>query len=123
MDRVVDLDEAAAALAARTADRRSADLEVGPVTWRDAEASWPRSRATDRACVHDPDSVGVLLHGSGDAELSVVLCRGGWAGVDFVAGLDEAGVLPASGIALGVGLRDPHGSVGRAGLRRARDCL
>jgi hypothetical protein len=31
--------------------------------------------------------------------LSVVLFRGGWADVDFIAGLDDAGSLPASGIA------------------------
>lgn len=69
------------------------------MTWRDAEASWPQPLETDRARVHDPDSVGVVISGPGEAELSVVLFRGGWADVDFIAGLDDAGSLPASGIA------------------------
>ncbi|MEV7603717.1 hypothetical protein AB0O91_40740 [Kitasatospora sp. NPDC089797] len=47
----------------------------------------------------DPDSVGVLISGPVEAELSVVLFRGGWADVDFVAGTDDAGAFPASGIA------------------------
>lgn len=99
MDRVVDLDEVAAVVAGRTVGWRSAGLEVGQVTWRDAEASWPQPLETDRARVHDPDSVGVVISGPGEAELSVVLFRGGWADVDFIAGLDDAGSLPASGIA------------------------
>ncbi|MEU6705442.1 hypothetical protein [Streptomyces wuyuanensis] len=99
MDRVVDLDAVAAVVAGRTVGWRSAGLEVGQVTWRDAEALWPQPLETDRARVHDPDSVGVVISGPGDAELSVVLFRGGWADVDFIAGLDDAGSLPASGIA------------------------
>ncbi|MEL5957448.1 hypothetical protein AADR41_22255 [Streptomyces sp. CLV115] len=98
MDRVVDLHEAAVVLAQRTAGWMSAGLEVGRVTWRDAEASWPQPLETDRAQVHDPDSVGVVISGPAEAVLSVVLFRGGWADVDFVADLDDAGCLPASGI-------------------------
>ncbi|SPF07438.1 hypothetical protein SMA5143A_8296 [Streptomyces sp. MA5143a] len=49
--------------------------------------------------MRDPDSVGVVLSGPGEAELSVVLFRGGWADVDFIAGLDNPGSLPVSGIA------------------------
>ncbi|MFF0065723.1 hypothetical protein ACFYRC_30060 [Streptomyces sp. NPDC005279] len=48
--------------------------------------------------MREPDSIGVLISGPGEAELSVVLFRGGWADVDFVTGLDDAGTLPASGI-------------------------
>ncbi|MFF3159444.1 hypothetical protein [Streptomyces sp. NPDC057910] len=103
MDRVVDLDEVAAVVAGRTVGWRSAGLEVGQVTWRDAEASWPQPLETDRARVHDPDSVGVAISGPGEAELSVVLFRGGWADVDFIAGLDDAGSLPASGIVSAAG--------------------
>ncbi|MFJ3235703.1 hypothetical protein [Streptomyces sp. NPDC086787] len=98
MDRVVDLDGAAAVLAQRTAGWESAGLEVGRPTWRDAEASWPQPLETDRARVQDPDSVGVVISGPAEAALSVVLFRGGWADVDFVADLDDAGCLPASGI-------------------------
>lgn len=49
--------------------------------------------------MHDPDSAGVVVSGPGEAELSVVLFQGGWADVDFIAVLDDAGSLPASGIA------------------------
>ncbi|WP_246040807.1 hypothetical protein [Streptomyces cadmiisoli] len=99
MDRIVDLDEVAAVLAGQMVGWTSAGLEVGQVTWRDADASWPQPLETDRTRVHDPDSVGVIISGPGEAELSVVLFRGGWADVDFIAGLDDAGCLPASGIA------------------------
>ncbi|MEU2390455.1 hypothetical protein [Streptomyces sp. NPDC007369] len=98
MDRVVDLDEVAAVLAGHAVRWRSAGLEVGQVTWRDAEASWPQPLETDRARVRDPDSVGVVLSGPGEAELSVVLFRGGWADVEFIASLDDAGSLPASDV-------------------------
>ncbi|MFJ9679056.1 hypothetical protein ACIRP2_13465 [Streptomyces sp. NPDC101194] len=99
MDRVVDLDEAAAVLAERAVAWRSAGLEVGRTTWRDAEASWPQPLESDRGLVRDPDSLGVLVSGPAEAELSVVLFRGGWADVDFVADPDDAGCLPASAIA------------------------
>ncbi|MFD4400023.1 hypothetical protein [Kitasatospora sp. NPDC058478] len=49
--------------------------------------------------MNDPDSVGVLISGPAEGELSAVLFRGGWADVDFVAGMDDAGALPASDIA------------------------
>jgi hypothetical protein len=98
MDKVGDLDEVAVALARQAVSWRSAHLEVGQMTWRDGEASWPQTLETDRARVRDPDSVGVVISGPGEAALSVVLFRGGWADVDFVAGLDDAGSLPASGI-------------------------
>ncbi|WP_235502785.1 MULTISPECIES: hypothetical protein [unclassified Kitasatospora] len=49
--------------------------------------------------MNDPDSVGVLVSGPAEAELSVVLFRGGWADVDCFDGLDDAGALPASDIA------------------------
>ncbi|MGW2376850.1 hypothetical protein [Kitasatospora sp. NPDC001683] len=49
--------------------------------------------------VNHPDSVGVLISGPAEAELSVVLFRGGWADVDYAVGTDDAGALPASGIA------------------------
>ncbi|OKI54625.1 hypothetical protein AMK15_27905 [Streptomyces sp. MJM1172] len=99
MNRIVDLDEVAAVLAGRVLGWRSAGLEAGQVTWRDAEASWPQPLETDRARVLDPESAGVAISGPGGAELSAVLFRGGWADVDFIASLDDAGCLPASDIA------------------------
>ncbi|MER8096783.1 hypothetical protein [Streptomyces goshikiensis] len=41
----------------------------------------------------------MAISGPGEAELSVVLFRDGWADVDFIAGLDDAGSLPASNVA------------------------
>ncbi|RST08740.1 hypothetical protein EF910_00370 [Streptomyces sp. WAC07149] len=99
MDRLVDLDEAAALLLERVERWRSAGLEVGEMTWRDWKAKWPQPLETDRARVNDPDSLGVVISGSGEAELQVVLFRGGWADVDFFDGLDDLGVIPASDIA------------------------
>ncbi|MFH8387303.1 hypothetical protein ACH4E7_41425 [Kitasatospora sp. NPDC018058] len=99
MERIVDLDEAAAEVAGRTPGWRTTGLTVGPVTWRDEAAPWPQRLETDRSLVNDPDSVGVLISGPAEAELSVMLFRGGWADVDYVVGMDDAGALPASGIA------------------------
>ncbi|MET9520590.1 hypothetical protein [Streptomyces sp. NPDC002994] len=98
MDRVVDLDEAAVVLAERVAHWRSAGLAVGEMTWRDWEAEWPQRLETDRARVNDPDSLGLVISGSAEAELSVVPFRGGWADADFFDGLDDAGALRASDI-------------------------
>lgn len=99
MERVIDLDEAAAEIADRAPGWRARGLTVGRVTWRDETAPWPQLLETDRSLVNDPDSIGVLISGPAEAEMSVVLFRGGWADVDFFAGMDDAGTLPASGIA------------------------
>ncbi|GAA0618090.1 hypothetical protein [Streptomyces crystallinus] len=98
MERVINLDQAAAAIAERAVRWLAAGLEVGQVTWRDATAPWPQQLETDRTLVRDPDSIGVLITGPGDAGLSVVLFRGGWADVDYFDGLDDGGPIPASGI-------------------------
>ncbi|MGH4029209.1 hypothetical protein ACQB60_09775 [Actinomycetota bacterium Odt1-20B] len=97
--RVIDLDQAGAVIAERAAWWRAAGLTVGRVTWRDEAAPWPQQLETDRTLVRDPDSIGVVVSGPADAELSVVLFRGGWADVDYCHdGLDDVGVLPAVGI-------------------------
>ncbi|NUS10273.1 MAG: hypothetical protein HOY69_02510 [Streptomyces sp.] len=98
MQRVIDLDQAAAAIAERAAWWQAAGLMVGQVTWRDEAAPWPQQFETDRSLVRDPDSIGVVISGPADAELSVVLFRGGWADVEFHDGLDDIGMLPADGI-------------------------
>ncbi|MFJ2900042.1 hypothetical protein ACIO87_34880 [Streptomyces sp. NPDC087218] len=98
MDRIVDLDRAAAVLADRAAPWRDRGVVFDPVTWRDAEASWPQPLETDRARVGDPDSLGVVAHGPDDAVLSVVLFRGGWADVGLFASPDGFEPLPASDI-------------------------
>ena len=98
MERVIDLDEVAAVLAGRRGGWQAAGLDVGRLTWRDAEAPWPQPLETDRARALDPDSVGIVVSGAGDTVLSVVLFRGGWADVDFLDGADGGGALPASDI-------------------------
>ncbi|OEJ23034.1 hypothetical protein AR457_38210 [Streptomyces agglomeratus] len=98
MERVIDLDQAAAIIAERVARWLAAGLKVGQVTWRDETAPWPQQLETDRTLVRDPDSVGVLISGPADAELSVVLFRGGWADVDYFDEFDDAGPLPAFSI-------------------------
>ncbi|MFF3323647.1 hypothetical protein [Streptomyces sp. NPDC002889] len=95
MERVIDLDEAAAAVADRQSAWQAAGLVAEPVTWRDEAASWPQQLETDRSRVTDPDSIGVHVHGPQEAELIVVLYRGGWADIDYMASTDDAGVLPA----------------------------
>ncbi|MFJ7416895.1 hypothetical protein ACIQWZ_39815 [Streptomyces sp. NPDC098077] len=95
MERVIDLEQAAAIIAERVARWVAAGLTVGQVTWRDETAPWPQRFETDRALVRDPDSVGVLISGPGDAGLSVVLFRGGWADVDYFDGLDDGGAIPS----------------------------
>ncbi|MGI5358275.1 hypothetical protein ACQI4E_23570 [Streptomyces sp. CA-252508] len=95
MERVIDLDEVVAAVAARRPAWQAAGLAVGPVTWRDEAATWPQRLEIDRSRVSDPDSMGIQLRNSHEAELHVVLYRGGWADVDYIASIDDAGVIPA----------------------------
>ncbi len=99
VDRVIELDEAAAALLERAVRWGQAGLVVGELTWRDGKAGWPQPLETDRTRMDDPDALGVVIRGQAGAELSVVLFRGGWADVDFFDGLDDAGSLPAPDIA------------------------
>lgn len=59
---------------------------------------WPQQLETDRAQVGDPDSIGVHITGCSDAELLVVLFRGGWADVDFAMSDGIAVVSEAPGV-------------------------
>lgn len=95
MERVIDLDEAATAIAERQSLWQAAGLAVEPVTWRDEAAAWPQHLETDRSRVIDPDSVGVHVLSPAEAELVLVLFRGGWADVDYMVSIDDAGVIPA----------------------------
>lgn len=54
-------------------------------------ARWPQPLEQNRSRVAEPDSVGVHVTGPADSELLVVLFRGGWADVDFLANLSETG--------------------------------
>ncbi|MFE7532513.1 hypothetical protein ACFU7Y_43500 [Kitasatospora sp. NPDC057542] len=86
MEHVLDLDEAAARIAARAPRWRAARLTVEPFTWRDGLAPWPQPLETDRSRVADPDSLGLRLADPlTGGELDVVLFRGGWADVTYLA--------------------------------------
>ncbi|MFJ4186970.1 hypothetical protein [Kitasatospora sp. NPDC089509] len=112
MEHIVDLDRAAERITARTPHWHAAGLVVGAPTWRADGAPWPQPLETDRSRVADPDSVGVeVVDPRTGAELHVVLFRGGWADVDYLArdwaveGSEAcegetagAGVFPAQGI-------------------------
>ncbi|WP_328335841.1 hypothetical protein OG372_36870 [Streptomyces sp. NBC_01020] len=45
-----------------------------------------------------PDSLGIHMHGPHEAELLVVLYCGGWADIDYIASLDDAGTLPTPAV-------------------------
>ncbi|MEW2625642.1 hypothetical protein [Streptomyces sp. NPDC048106] len=82
MERVIDLDQAAAEIAERRLGWERICLVIESVTWRDAAAPWPQALETDRGCVTAPDSMGLVLSGREEAALGVVLFCGGWADVD-----------------------------------------
>lgn len=52
-------------------------------------ARWPQPLEQNRSRVAEPDSVGVHVTGPADSELLVVLFRGSWADVVFLASLGE----------------------------------
>ncbi|WP_327088365.1 hypothetical protein OIE66_39605 [Nonomuraea sp. NBC_01738] len=87
MERIVDLDLAAAQIAVRLPDWEARGLLVGSVTWRDEAAPWPQPLETERARVADPDSIGIRFSSSSDdTEMEIVLYRGGWADLDVLEG-------------------------------------
>ncbi|MEU2747350.1 hypothetical protein ABZ613_13825 [Streptomyces collinus] len=95
MQQVIDLDQAVIEIADRRRGWESAGLTVEAISWRDEAASWPQRLETDRSRVDDPGSIGVRITGLAETELCVVLFRGGWADVDFIVNIDDAGALPA----------------------------
>lgn len=95
MDRVIDLDQAAAAIVDRQPVWQAAGLTCALMTWRDASSPWPHSVEADRSKVRAPDSLGIHMHGPDEAELVIVLYCGGWADVDYIASMHDAGTLPA----------------------------
>jgi hypothetical protein len=86
MDRLVDLDAVAAVLVQRRPQWVAGGLTVSELTWRDASAAWPQPIVTDRAAVADPESLGLVMRGTGGDEAELVLWRGGWADLDAVLG-------------------------------------
>jgi hypothetical protein len=86
MDHAIDLDQAAAEITARLPTWIASGLSPSPITWRDEAVPWPQRLETDRSLVADPDSIGVRILGTDDqAELHLVLYRGGWADLDALS--------------------------------------
>lgn len=85
MERVVDLDAVLVELLTRGESWRRSGLSAGTWTWRDASAQWPQPIVSDRAVVHDPESLGMTLR-FGDDDAAIVLWRGGWADVEASIG-------------------------------------
>ncbi|MEU3226691.1 hypothetical protein ABZ695_26520 [Streptomyces sp. NPDC006976] len=86
MERIIDLDRAAAKITERRHGWETVGLTVGSVTWRDETASWPQPLQTDRSLVIEPDSIGVRITNAAGIEAHITLYRGGWADLDTLTG-------------------------------------
>jgi hypothetical protein len=89
MDRIVDLDAAAAEIEQRRPDWLANSLQPGPTTWRESAGEWPYAIVPDRGEVRAPDSVGVFVKAQHRGEMEIVLFRGGWADVSIAVYDDE----------------------------------
>lgn len=70
-------------------------VDVGPLTWRDYEAGWPKPITADRASVRVPESLGLTLRKHAvDDVLEIVVYTGGWADVEYMVGLDVSTSCP-----------------------------
>ena len=100
MERIVDLDLAAAEIERRRPSWLANGLQPGPTTWRESAGSWPFPIVPDRARVTDPDSVGIVVKADARGAMEIVLFRGGWADLTVVV-YDHQGdpVLAAPDIA------------------------
>lgn len=81
----IDLDQVASEVIGLRPSWISQGLAVGPVTWRDARASWPQPIVTDRNLVSEPESVGITVTAADGRKGHLVIWRGGWADVDVLA--------------------------------------
>ncbi len=86
MERIIDLDQAAAKIVERRHNWETAGLTVGAVTWRDETSAWPQPLETDRSLVIEPDSIGVRITNTEGIEVHITLYRGGWADLDTLTG-------------------------------------
>jgi hypothetical protein len=82
----LDLDQVASKLAGLQPVWIARMLTAGPLTWRDARASWPRPLLTDRSQVAEPESVGLTLTAADGRTGRLVIWRGGWADIDLLDG-------------------------------------
>jgi hypothetical protein len=87
MNRVIDLDDAARAIAQLRQQSANDRLRYGPITWRDERSEFNDEPFEEqRSRVTDPFSLGVQLFGrTGDQVGGIVLFRGGWADVWVLA--------------------------------------
>ncbi|MEU3889178.1 hypothetical protein [Streptomyces sp. NPDC029041] len=93
MQRVIDLDEGAAAVAARQPAWQAAGLTVGPLTWRDEAAPRPQRLETDRSKVSDPDSIGIHLRKHGRAAVADACSQRTWNGSKLSNNLKPSSVI------------------------------
>jgi hypothetical protein len=80
----LDLDQAARELTRLQPGWAERGITAGQLTWRDAQASWPKPIVTDRSMVAEPESLGITLTAGQRNEAHLVLWRGGWADVDLL---------------------------------------
>lgn len=67
--------------------------QVGSITWRDANASWPQPITDDRASIDLPESLGLHVT-QGDDEILVYVWVGGWADIDWVDDDERQSLCP-----------------------------
>ena len=82
----LDLDKVASTLASLRPGWTGQGLNAGPLTWRDACASWPKPLLTDRSLVAEPESVGLTMTTTDGHAGRLVIWRGGWADIDLLDG-------------------------------------
>ena len=82
----LDLDQVASTLASLQPGWTGQGLTAGPLTWRDARASWPRPLLTDRSLIAEPESVGLTMTTADGRAGHLVIWRGGWADIDLLDG-------------------------------------
>jgi hypothetical protein len=117
MNRVIDLDDAAREIAAMRASWTDGRMRLGPTTWRDERDEFEEATFEQGRCrVTDPFSLRVQLFSSdGDQIGGVVLFRGGWADVWFLADgrIEDASVDVATVGAVRVLLENVLGTLAR----------
>jgi hypothetical protein len=92
--RRIDLDEVASELAGRNYARSDQGINTGPLTWRDAQATWPQPIHTDRSLVAKPESLGITLTTANGNQALIIIWRGGWADVDVLVGTELTSRAP-----------------------------
>jgi hypothetical protein len=92
VEHIVDLDELARRLQPVLTEWTKT-ARVGPLTWRDEKAEWPKPITSDRSSVDLPESLGLRIE-SGVDEIKVCVWAGGWADIDWVDGGEANSLCP-----------------------------